>query len=91
VSPTQDELHDAASREFGAALERLSCAYERHVDKRRELLHEIHIALWRSFERYEARCSVRTWVYRVAHNVATSHVMRQRAARRLVSLENVEV
>jgi RNA polymerase sigma-70 factor, ECF subfamily len=92
VSPTQDELYDAASREFGAALERLTCAYERDADKRNELLHEIHIALWRSFDRYEGRCSVRTWVYRVAHNVAASHVMRHRAAaRRLVSLDDIEV
>ena len=47
--------------------------------KRRDLLQEIHIALWRSLARFEGRCSMRTWVYRVAHNVATTHVFRPKA------------
>lgn len=35
---------------------------------------------------------MRTWVYRVAHNVATSHVIRHRraGARALISLEEIE-
>jgi RNA polymerase sigma-70 factor (ECF subfamily) len=37
------------------------------------------------------RCSLRTWVYRVAHNVATGHVVKQRRIRNsLVSLEEIE-
>ncbi len=35
--------------------------------------------MWRSLARFDHRCSMRTWVYRVAHNVATSHVLRPRA------------
>jgi len=56
-------------------------------------LQEIHIALWRSFAGFDARCSLRTWVYRVAHNAATSHVVRQRRvnSRTLVSLEEVDL
>jgi DNA-directed RNA polymerase specialized sigma24 family protein len=33
-------------------------------------LQEIRIALWRSFANFDGRCSLRTWVYRVAHNTA---------------------
>ena len=89
---SQDELYEDAAKTFGPALERLTRAYEADPDKREELLHEVHIAVWRSFKRYEARCSVRTWVYRVAHNVAASHVARhQRARSRQVSLEDIEV
>jgi RNA polymerase sigma-70 factor, ECF subfamily len=36
------------------------------------------IALWRSFEKFGGRCLLQTWIYRIAHNVATSHVIRQR-------------
>ena len=45
-----------------------------------------------SLEKYEARCSLRTWVYRVAHNKATSHVIRQHrtSSRELLSLEQIE-
>ena len=93
MSPSQDELYEDAAKTFGPALERLTRACEADPDKRQELLHEVHVALWRSFERYEGRCSVRTWVYRVAHNVAASHVARHRRARsRLqVSLEYLDL
>ena len=69
-----------AARVFGAALERLAAAYERDVDARRDLLQEVHVALWRSLGRYDGRCSLRTWVYRVAHNTAISRLVRPRAA-----------
>src|SRR5690349_566382 len=73
---------DVAS-EFGAALERLARGYERDPDKRRDLLQEIHVALWRSLARFDGRCSMRTWVYRVAHNVATSRVIRAKQSQPL--------
>jgi len=37
------------------------------------------IALWKSFENFDERCSLRTWIYRVAHNVATSQVVRKKS------------
>ena len=74
----QDGLYTQIVGEFGAALERLARAYERNADERQALLQEIHVALWRSLPGFKGRCSVRTWVYRVAHNVATSHAVRSR-------------
>jgi RNA polymerase sigma-70 factor (ECF subfamily) len=74
-----ERLYTEVAAEYGGALERLARAYEPDRDKRRDLLQEIHIALWRSLARFEERCSLRTWVYRVAHNVATSHVIRPKS------------
>jgi RNA polymerase sigma-70 factor (ECF subfamily) len=87
-----DELYQTATQEYGAALERLARAYELDVDKCRDLLQEIHFELWRSFNAYEKRCSLRTWVYRVAHNTAVSYVVRQQRSnlRNLATLEEVE-
>jgi RNA polymerase sigma-70 factor (ECF subfamily) len=88
---SQDNLYKQTAISFGAALERLARAYEADVEKRRDLLQEIHLAVWRSFEGFDARCSLRTWVYRVAHNTATSHVIRQyRKNSKTVSLEEIE-
>jgi RNA polymerase sigma-70 factor (ECF subfamily) len=89
---TQDDRYLEAAAAYGAALERLARAYEADPDHRRDLLQEIHLALWRSFAGWDARCSLRTWVYRVAHNAATSHAMRQRRvnAHVLVSLEELD-
>jgi RNA polymerase sigma-70 factor, ECF subfamily len=51
---------------------------------------DIHLALWQSLARFDRRCSLRTWVYRVAHNVATSQVLRRKGrAPTLVSLEEL--
>ena len=71
---SRDDLYEEAVRTFGSALDRLARAYGADSESRRDLLQEIHFALWRSVEQYDARCSLRTWIYRIAHNVATSHV-----------------
>lgn len=91
AAPTQDDLYHDAAQAYGAALERLARAYEADADVRRDLLQEIHVALWRSFQGFDGRCSLRTWVYRVAHNVAATHVLRQRRrSQALVGLEELE-
>ena len=73
-----DDLYGEAAAEFGGALERLARGYEADADRRRDLLQEIHVALWRSLHRFDGRCSLRTWVYQVAHNTATSKALRPR-------------
>ena len=75
-----EERYAEVARSFGAALERLAGGYERDPEARRDLVQEIHIALWRSLARYDGRCSLRTWVYRVAHNTAISRVVRPRSS-----------
>ena len=87
----QDDRYERAVGEYGAALGRLARGYEADSEKRRDLLQEVHLALWRSFERFDGRCSVRTWVYRVAHNAAISWAIRQKRARQqMVSLEEID-
>jgi RNA polymerase sigma-70 factor (ECF subfamily) len=85
----QERRYLEAAATFGAALERLARAYEGDADKRRDLLQDIHIALWRSLGRFDGRCSLRTWVYRVAHNTATSKTLRPRTnAPTLVAIDD---
>lgn len=91
AAPTQDDLYHEAAQHYSAALERLARAYEADGDVRRDLLQDIHVALWRSMSGFDGRCSLRTWVYRVAHNVAATHVLRQRRrVQTLVGLEELE-
>ena len=88
---SQDHLYRDAADKYGSALERLARAYEADPEKRRDLIQEIHFQLWRSFQQFDARCSTRTWIYRVAHHVAASHVLRERRTFfTLVSLEELE-
>ena len=92
IPATKEDLYEQAANTYGAALERLARAYEADPDLRRDLLQDIHVALWRSFAGFNGRCSLRTWIYRVAHNVAASHVTRQVRTRSqaLVGLEELE-
>ncbi|HWW62872.1 MAG TPA: sigma-70 family RNA polymerase sigma factor [Thermoanaerobaculia bacterium] len=87
----QDQLYEEAVAAHAPALERLARSYELDREKRRDLLQDVHLALWRSFAGFEGQCSLRTWIYRVAHNVAATHVARHRRqrARGLVSLDDI--
>jgi RNA polymerase sigma-70 factor (ECF subfamily) len=88
---SQDELYRKAAAAYGPALGRLIHAYEAHPDHRRDLAQDIHVALWRSFAAFDGRCSLRTWTYRVAHNIAATHLLRQKRQRRsrLVGLDEI--
>lgn len=88
----QNALYGEFSAVLAGAVERLARGYEADEARRQDLVQEIHVALWRSFAGFDGRCSLRTWVYRVAHNVAVSHVLRdrRRRAEQLVGLDEIE-
>ncbi|MEO8016286.1 MAG: RNA polymerase sigma factor [Pseudomonadota bacterium] len=86
-------LFEKVAAEFAAPLTRLARAHEADTHLQQDLLQEIHIALWRSLASFGGRCSLRTWVYRVAHNVAATHVLRDRRwqAHRLTTVDEIDV
>ena len=89
-STDQEQRYLEAAAQFGPALDRLARGYEADADLRRDLRQEIHVQLWRSLAKFDGRCSLRTWAYRVAHNVAASHVLKHRSKGQLVGLEELE-
>lgn len=87
----QDKLYAEACGANAAAIRRLARGYEADPDRQRDLLQEIYLELWVSLASFDGRCSLRTWVYRIAHNVGASHVVRdRRVTSRLVDLETLE-
>ncbi len=71
---------DPSTERFLAFLEgqkrtlyKVAYIYCRDEEDRRDLIQEMAIQLWRSFERFDGRSSLTTWTYRVAMNVAISH------------------
>jgi len=88
----KDRRYQEAAAQFGSARKRLARAYESDASILDDLLQEIHITIWRSFAGYDGRCSIRTWVYRVAHNTAASHVLKRTRLKRraFVGLEEIE-
>lgn len=73
---SQNSRYRHAMASYGSDIARFAMGYERDAAKRQELLQDIHVAIWQSFATYREQCSLRTWVYRVAHNVGASHVQR---------------
>jgi RNA polymerase sigma-70 factor (ECF subfamily) len=77
----RDALYERVAAEYSASLERLARAHEANRSLQQDLLQDIHLALWRSLPEFEGRSSLRTWIFRVAHNVAATHLSRQKRQR----------
>ena len=93
LDSNRDALFERIAAEYSAPMARLARAHEADASLRQDLLQEIHLALWRSLSSFAGGCSLRTWVYRVAHNVAASHLLRRRRRfdKHLVDLDEVEI
>lgn len=89
VGPVRDRetLYREAIGQLAPALARVAAGYEADRELRRDLLQEMHTALWRSLEHFDGRCSLKTWTWRVAHNVGATHLGGRRA--RFVELEEL--
>jgi RNA polymerase sigma-70 factor (ECF subfamily) len=88
LASDRDRLFQEALTSLGAALERVARGYEADAELRRDLLQEIHATLWHSLSKFDGRCSVKTWTWRVAHNVGANHLSRQRRVK-FVELEDL--
>ena len=73
----RQQRFDAQLREHRGIVLKVASLYARGVEDRDDLAQEIYVQLWRSFERYDpTRAKFSTWLYRIALNVAISHLRR---------------
>ncbi len=86
----QHDLYREAGERFAPAIARLSRAMEHNHARSRELEQDIHCELFRSFARFDGRCALKTWVYRIAHNVAAEHRLRGARGLKTVPLDEIE-
>jgi RNA polymerase sigma-70 factor (ECF subfamily) len=64
-------------------------SYARGAEDRRDLVQEMVVQLWRSFDRYDPALRFSTWMYRIALNVAISSLRSEsRRARTFVPAED---
>lgn len=71
---SRDERCVRLLREHDAALRRLASSYERDPSRQQDLVQEIWLAVWQALPRFRGDCSERTFVFRIAHNRAVTHV-----------------
>ena len=63
---------------YAAPVRRLCAAYAVSGADREELVQDIFLAVWRALPGFRGESSVRTWLYRIAHNVALTWQTRDR-------------
>lgn len=90
--PSLDAKFEAIGAAHGAAIARAARGYEADAERQRDLVQEVFVAIWRALPSFEGRSSERTWVLRIAHNVAVTHVVKSSRDRlsRCVSIEDLE-
>jgi RNA polymerase sigma-70 factor (ECF subfamily) len=66
--------------DYDGPLKRLVRFYERDPQQQQDLYQEIALALWTAFPKFRGESSERTWLYRIANNVAST--FRYQAGRR---------
>jgi RNA polymerase sigma factor (sigma-70 family) len=71
----------AAIKSNEGLLYKIASVYTNEVEDRNDLVQEIVYQLWKSFETFNQKSSLSTWMYRVAMNVAIYHL---KAAKRQV-------
>jgi RNA polymerase sigma-70 factor (ECF subfamily) len=78
IRTAMDEAREAQYvrliEEHDAAIRRLAVSYERDPNRRQDLVQDIWLALWQALPSFRGECLERTFVFRVAHNRAVTHI-----------------
>jgi len=73
-------------RDHASMIRRIAASYEADRELAHDLAQEIFIAVWRALPSFRGESSLRSFVARIAHNRAVTHVTRSVAAPRWVEL-----
>lgn len=71
---SRDERCVRLLQEHDRSLRRLAASYERDLARQQDLVQDIWLAVWQALPRFRGECSERTFVFRIAHNRAVSHI-----------------
>ena len=63
-----------AFKENQSLIYKISSVYTNSIEDRNDLAQEIIYQIWKSFDRFNQKSKISTWIYRVAMNVAIRHI-----------------
>lgn len=58
-------------------------SYCRNIEDRKDLVQEIILQLWKSFDNYNEKFKLSTWIYRISLNVAISFYRKENSRKRI--------
>jgi len=85
-----EQKYAALWSEFGPSMIRLAASYDALPQTQEDLLQDIRLAIWIALPRFRGDSSLRTFVYRIAHNRGLTHVWRKRSGS-FVGLEGLDL
>jgi RNA polymerase sigma factor (sigma-70 family) len=65
---------------------KVAVIYSNSIEDRNDLVQEITYQLWKSFDTFEKKSSLSTWIYRVAMNVSIYHLKNEKRKIKVVPL-----
>ena len=81
---TKSNLHecflDIFEKNIGIII-KIARAYTKTAQDREDLINDIALELWKSFERFKGDSKLSTWIYRVALNTALNYNRKRKATR----------
>lgn len=72
-------------------LYKVANSYCKNKEDRKDLVQEIAIQLWKSFERYDHAYKYSTWMYRIALNVAISFYRKEHSRQRISNSLSIDI
>ena len=72
-------------------LYKVANSYCKNKEDRKDLVQEIAIQLWKSFERYDHAYKYSTWMYRIALNVAISFYRKENSRQRISNSLSIDI
>lgn len=74
----RDQQFQQLVTELGAGIARVAGTYTRSDAEREDLLQDIWLAVWRALPGFRGESSLKTFVYRIAHNRSVSELVRRK-------------
>ena len=75
---SREALYECVLAQHAPAIRRLAASYTRTASDRDDLFQEIAIAFWEALPAYRGESSVRTYLFRIAHNRSIAMLSRKR-------------
>lgn len=83
----RNDAFAALVREHGAMIARIARSHEADRGRAEDLVQDIYLAVWRALPGFKAGAGLRTYIARIAHNRAITHVAREMRRPRNLDLD----
>lgn len=74
----RDQLFQQLLADHGPAISRVAGTYARSAAEREDLAQDIWLAVWRALPGFRGEASLKTFVFRIAHNRSVTNLARRR-------------